>query len=98
MDARQEQTPEARTEVRPFSIPHLVLDAVCLLLAFAVAYLLRFRSGIPAPLGVVPWTSYLAFYVVSLPFSAAGGNADEVRQKLVEEPAGYTFQRPLGEL
>ncbi len=68
MDARQEQTPEARTEVRPFSIPHLVLDAVCLLLAFAVAYLLRFRSGIPAPLGVVPWTSYLAFYVVSLPF------------------------------
>ena len=68
MDAHEEQSPKRRTDELPFSIPHLVLDAVCLLLAFGIAYLLRFRSGIPAPLGTVPWTSYLAFYAVSLPF------------------------------
>jgi len=50
------------------------------------------------PLGLAATVLGGVLYVVSLPFSAAGGNADEVRQKLVEEPAGYTFQRPLGEL
>lgn len=50
------------------------------------------------PLGLAATVLGGVLYVVSLPFSAAGGNADEARQKLVEEPAGYTFQRPLGEI
>jgi hypothetical protein len=50
------------------------------------------------PLGLAATVIGGVLFVVSLPFSAAGGNADEARQKLVEAPAGYTFQRPLGEL
>ena len=36
-------------------------------------------------------------YVLSLPFSALGGNTEEATEKLVKEPFEYTFQRPLGE-
>jgi hypothetical protein len=32
------------------------------------------------------------------PFSAMGGNFGESFDKLVKEPAAYTFTRPLGEL
>lgn len=37
-------------------------------------------------------------FVVTLPFSALGGNMDEAGNTLVLEPAEYTFMRPLGEL
>ena len=37
-------------------------------------------------------------FVVMLPFSLLGGNVGESAQKLVAEPAKYTFTRPLGEL
>ncbi len=37
-----------------------------------------------------------AFYVVSLPFSLAGGNAGEAGQTLVVGPAKSTFVRCLG--
>lgn len=37
-----------------------------------------------------------AFYVVTLPFSALGGNAGEAGEKLVVDPAAYTFTRCLG--
>lgn len=37
-------------------------------------------------------------FVVMLPFSALGGNVGESADKLVVEPAAYTFTRPLGEL
>jgi hypothetical protein len=33
-----------------------------------------------------------------LPFSLLGGNVGESAEKLVAEPARYTFTRPLGEL
>lgn len=36
-------------------------------------------------------------YILSLPFSALGGNVDEAAEKLVKEPFEWTFQRPLGE-
>lgn len=36
-------------------------------------------------------------YVLSLPFSALGGNSDEAAEKLVKEPFEWTFERPLGE-
>jgi hypothetical protein len=38
-----------------------------------------------------------AAYVVSLPFSAAGGNANEAWNTLVAGPAQFTFARPLGD-
>ncbi|MGD2136915.1 MAG: hypothetical protein PVJ66_00790 [Gammaproteobacteria bacterium] len=40
----------------------------------------------------------VASFVVTLPFSALGGNVDEAGRKMVLEPAKYTFVRPLGEL
>ena len=36
------------------------------------------------------------FYVVTLPFSALAGNADEAGEKMVVAPAEYTFTRCLG--
>jgi hypothetical protein len=40
----------------------------------------------------------LATFVVTLPFSALGGNVGEAGDTLVVQPAKYTFIRPLGEL
>ncbi|MGD8937273.1 MAG: hypothetical protein PVF07_12415 [Thiogranum sp.] len=39
-----------------------------------------------------------ATFIVTLPFSLLGGNVGDSAQKLVVEPAKYTFVRPLGEL
>jgi hypothetical protein len=39
-----------------------------------------------------------ATFIVTSPFSALGGNFGEAFDKLVKEPAAYTFTRPLGEL
>ena len=49
------------------------------------------------PLGIAATAVGAVFYVLSLPFSLAGGNEPEARQKLMGDPAGYTFTRPLGE-
>jgi hypothetical protein len=49
------------------------------------------------PLGIVATAVGSVIYVISLPFSLAGGNEEEARQKLVVDPATYTFKRPLGE-
>jgi len=40
----------------------------------------------------------LATFIVTLPFSALGGNIGEAGNTLIVEPAKYTFIRPLGEL
>jgi len=40
----------------------------------------------------------MATFVVSLPFSALGGNVGESAQKLVVDPLKYTFVRPLGDI
>ena len=37
-------------------------------------------------------------FVVTLPFSALGGNVGEAGETLVMEPARYTFIRPLGDI
>jgi len=39
-----------------------------------------------------------AAFIVTLPFSAMGGNAGDAANILVAEPARYTFTRPLGEM
>jgi len=38
-----------------------------------------------------------AVFIVSLPFSALGGNTKIACQKLVKDPAKFTFKRPLGD-
>lgn len=48
------------------------------------------------PLGIVATVLGTAFFVVTLPFSATGGNTKAVFDKLMAEPAKFTFARPLG--
>ncbi|MDJ0781101.1 MAG: hypothetical protein QNJ22_03975 [Desulfosarcinaceae bacterium] len=50
------------------------------------------------PLGFVATLVGSVLFVVSLPFSALGGNVEEVGQRLVIDPALFTFKRPVGDL
>ena len=49
------------------------------------------------PLGIVASVVGTTIFIVSLPFSALGGNTKIACQKLVEDPAKFTFKRPLGD-
>ncbi len=49
------------------------------------------------PLGLAATVIGAVGFVVSLPFTIAGGNVGEVAQELVARPAAYTFTRPLGD-
>jgi hypothetical protein len=49
------------------------------------------------PIGLAATVIGSAFWLVSLPFSASGDNVGTATEKLVKEPAAYTFKRPLGE-
>jgi hypothetical protein len=49
------------------------------------------------PIGLVATLGGALVFVVSLPFSALGGNTEEAWNTLVADPAAYTFQRPLGD-
>ncbi len=49
------------------------------------------------PLGFVATVLGTGLFVVSLPFSALGGNVDEAAENLVVGPARFTFVRPLGD-
>ncbi len=49
------------------------------------------------PAGMVATAAGSILYVLSLPFSIPGGNQPEAYEKMVLEPARYTFTRPLGE-
>jgi hypothetical protein len=51
---------------------------------------------IARPLGIVATTLGAAIFVVSLPFSAAGGNIGQAADTLVVWPARETFVRCLG--
>ncbi len=48
------------------------------------------------PLGLVATILGSVLFVVTLPFSAMGGNVSEARENLVERPAAFTFTRCLG--
>lgn len=50
------------------------------------------------PLGIAATIFGTVFFVVSSPFSAMGGNTQEVFEKTMAEPAAFTFKRPLGQL
>jgi hypothetical protein len=49
------------------------------------------------PLGLVATVVGTAFFIVSLPFSALGGNTQTAYEKMVKDPARFTFKRPLGQ-
>ncbi len=49
------------------------------------------------PLGIVATVLGFGLFVVSVPFSALGGNTGEAWQTLVVRPAQFTFTRPLGD-
>jgi hypothetical protein len=49
------------------------------------------------PLGLAATVGGTLIFVVSLPFSALGGNTGEAWDSLVVTPAAYTFHRPLGD-
>jgi hypothetical protein len=49
------------------------------------------------PVGIVATAVGSIFWLVSLPFSISGDNVDMATEKLVKEPAAFTFKRPLGE-
>jgi hypothetical protein len=49
------------------------------------------------PLGVVATVGGTLMFIVSLPFSALGGNSGEAFDRLMADPATFTFTRPLGD-
>jgi hypothetical protein len=49
------------------------------------------------PVGAVATAVGSVFWLITLPFSAAGDNVDTATEKLVKDPAAYTFKRPIGE-
>ena len=49
------------------------------------------------PLGIVATVGGTLMFIVSLPFSALGGNTGEAFDRLMADPAGFTFTRPLGD-
>ncbi len=49
------------------------------------------------PMGIATTIVGSALFVVSLPFSALGGNVKIAYNKLVKEPFVFSFKRPLGD-
>ena len=49
------------------------------------------------PLGLCATLIGGALFIVSLPFSALGGNTQEALDYLLKDPFKFTFDRPLGE-
>lgn len=55
-------------------------------------------AAIARPLGLGATVVGAVAWIVTLPFSALGGNVREAGHELVVKPARFTFTRPLGEL
>ncbi len=55
-------------------------------------------AAVARPLGLGATVVGTVLWVVTLPFSALGGNVGTAAQELIIKPARYTFTRPLGEL
>lgn len=49
------------------------------------------------PVGILSLVTGYTFFVLSSPFSALGGNIGTAWDKMVVEPAKFTFARPLGD-
>ena len=60
------------------------------------AFAMAVDATMVRPLGFVSTVLGTALFVVTLPFSAIGGNVNEAGEALVAAPARMTFVRPLG--
>lgn len=49
------------------------------------------------PLGIAATAVGTAMFIVSLPFSALGGNSKKVCRKMIVEPSKFAFKRELGD-
>jgi hypothetical protein len=58
---------------------------------------IAFDALLIRPAGIVATAVGAAIFIVSLPFGLLSGSTEEAAQKLVREPADYTFVRPLGQ-
>ena len=58
---------------------------------------MTFDALVVRPIGILGTAFGAAIYIVSLPFSAMGGNSKAAYKKLVVDPIEFTFKRPLGE-
>jgi hypothetical protein len=56
-----------------------------------------FDLALIRPLGIIGIAFGTGAFILSLPFSALGGNTDEAFERLMADPARYTFKRPLGD-
>jgi hypothetical protein len=56
-----------------------------------------FDLALIRPLGIVGVAVGTGAFILSLPFSALGGNTCEAFERLMADPARYTFKRPLGD-
>ena len=50
------------------------------------------------PVGLVAIPVGTVLFIITIPFSALGGNVDQAFGNLVVAPAKYTFCRPLGDI
>jgi hypothetical protein len=48
------------------------------------------------PLGLATVIAGTAIFIVTLPFTAPGGNVGAAAENLIVRPGGWTFDRPLG--
>jgi hypothetical protein len=55
-------------------------------------------AAVLRPLGLVGTVLGTGAFIVTLPFSALGGNVGEAADQFVAKPARYTFTRPLGDI
>jgi hypothetical protein len=55
-----------------------------------------FDGIVARPLGLVSTVIGAGLFVITLPFSAGGGNVDQARERFIDEPVWYTFRRCLG--
>ncbi|MGB7755270.1 MAG: hypothetical protein WBL23_04310 [Salinisphaera sp.] len=58
---------------------------------------MAFDAVVVRPVSLVATVAGTGLFVVSLPFSLLGHNTDKAGERLVAEPAKYTFTRPLGD-
>lgn len=57
---------------------------------------MAFDVAVVRPVSLVATVAGTGLFIVSLPFSLLGHNTDKAGERLVAEPAKYTFTRPLG--
>ncbi len=63
-----------------------VIDPAAMIVDFSIA----------RPVGFAALATGIVFFAASIPFSALGKNTGMAFEKMVVDPAKYTFLRPLG--